>query len=654
VLRASVLAKVGEVYRGLGLHIEAEPPIREAIALFEHELGGSHRETLLARVQLVDTLLTLGRYEEANGTAEATHEALRSLLGPDHIESLRASAMRAQALWLGGRYVEAGALYREVFDLSRRAFGDEHPDTLHALGQWAISEYFDLNAPEEAEPMLQRNLDHCRQLLGEDHPDTLRVQTCLAVSLERQRRFDEAESLFEDGIDKARRVLGDDHPDLLTSLVHFAVLRQRQGRLDEAEALCSPVVETARRSWGAGNPLTQWAWDRLGHILDAQLEFGEALSIHRQLLQVRRSFVGDCQHGTANSLDSVGVTLAHLGRWEEAEEAYREALSLHREALGEAFVPLGTVRGLVETMAARGKAEDARPLAIELLETRRQAAERTQSDAYILNCYARELLTIQPVDLRDPIKGLEYAQLAFSASDDTYHYSRYTLALALEANGRRDEAVAMLRRALIHIPIELSYERSFYEGELSRMLELGGEPDAAEDVYRTTVTARREQLGADHADVAVSLEDLGDLLIRHGKYKEAQQVICESLQIRVERPWHWRTAWSESLLGALLLRQGYIEQAESLLLDARVRLSADPGAPRQVVGQVDTYLTELQTTPQPPARTAGRPGDPVETKRPASSSPEEPIKLDDVLQKQCIVPVAPMDYGERHRSKWKR
>jgi len=119
-----------------------------------------------------------------------------------------------------------------------------------------------------------------------------------------------------------------------------------------------------------------------------------------------------------------------------------------------------------------------------------------------------------------------------------------------------------------------------YEEALVRVLDAGGNPDAAEEVFENTLAARREFFTAGHLDIAASLDDLGNLLLQHGKLDEAETTLEESLSIREEqsanRP--WRLHRTRCLLGTVLAQLGRLDEAGDLLESGCGGLADDPDA----------------------------------------------------------------------------
>lgn len=578
--RASLLSTLGSVYFGLGLQREALGPLEEADAIRTRLLGEDHPDTLIVRGQRVSVLGLLGDYDTAEKMAEATYRSSRRVRGEDHLETMRAGDALAQIYWFRGRIAESFVLNRKIYQQRKRVLGEEHPDALHSLGQWAISEFMDLGNLEEAEQLFRRAIVVSQATLGGDHPDTVRMITSLSITLMRQRRFSESEPLILESIAANKRIFGERHYETLTAMVHLAIMREQQGRIDEAESLCRFAAESVELQLGPSHPLTLWVLDRQANILGSHGEHGAALDLHRIILERRRERWGDGHTAVATTLNNAGGALMALGRWSEAVQMHREALDIFRAALPSRSVPVGSLRPLILSLGAVQEGESARPLAEELLADREKAAESAQTNAYAINAYARELLQVYPADLRDSELALQFALRAFEVSGDEYDYNRYTLGLAYEANGRFDEAAAMFRRALTHAPIEEAASRIAYEEALIRVLDAANDPEAAEGVFRDTLAARREAFPPGHLDIAASLDDLGFLLLQHGKLDEAESALDESRSIREARTptRSWRLHRTKCLLGTVLAKQVRLEEARELLASGCGGLADDPDA----------------------------------------------------------------------------
>jgi len=567
LVEASTRTAIGQSYASLGLYWDAEPFLRKALEIRVAELGVDHPDALKSEYLLAHLLCRQGRYRDADPMTLRNLEATRSVLGVNHEQTLQAFHQRAMLHMYVGRLDEAQRMFQELLDTRRQLSGESHPATLAAMTDWTYISLVRQRRFAEAEDAYRSALEQTRALFGLDHPQTLRAMLNVAEALCAERKLDEAEIMFEDTLERFQRVLGNEHPETIVVKWFFARLRQTQGRLSDAITLLREATDTGRRILGVEHPVTLEALEALGHDLGLKGEYEQAEAVHRETLEIHRRLYGDEHSSTAHSLDCLGMALMWMGRQAEAEQCFRESCAILRSQQGSAEPLVSPLRGLVRALGAQGRAEEARPFAVELLTLRRRAAEDERTDAYRLNCYARALLTIYPEDLRDAAAALEYALRAHELSTEAYHYNRYILAAAYEANGDVEQAIAMLRRALAVIPSENSEERRLYEATLVRFLEGIGDFETAADVYRKTLERRREKLAHEPLEVAESLARLAETLVRHGEFLAAEELLRECLALGEANlaGSDWRIGEAMSLLGAALAKQGLRDDAESLL-----------------------------------------------------------------------------------------
>ncbi len=529
---AAIRATLGQVYMSLGLYPEAEKQFKVAVSLLSETHGAMHPETLGLRSQWIGAGLSCSLDWNADEATEAFLQDCQGAMGETHELTIHAGMQRALALASRGNWAAGVQKLSEVLDTSRRVYGEDHPLTIGAHTAWAEWTLRTVARRAELESMLRESLDRSRRALGADHPDTFQAMVNLGSILSEQRRFAEAEPFLREGYDGLRRVLGETNPRLIGAMCRLALQAREKGLVREAIALSRRAASIARSVLGDDNPTTLEAKYNLGTSLFRCGCHCEAEEVSRELLETYRRTQGDDSMRTAHLLEVHSLGLMKLGRYTEAEAELRQAdeALIRNNGVGDAW----GLRQLILALAALGRPEEARPFAERLLEMRREPALLPDADAYALNSYAYDLLTVHPTELRDPSEGLRVALLGFERSDDEYHFNRFTLALAYEANELYAEAIEFARRALAHSPLEHSTERADYEAILVRCLEQTGDMEGAEQVYRDTLAARRIADSANDHDVSVSLFDLGNLLLKHGKHAKAEPVLQECLDKQQE------------------------------------------------------------------------------------------------------------------------
>ena len=265
----------------------------------------------------------------------------------------------------------------------------------------------------------------------------------------------------------------------------------------------------------------------------------------------------------AGVLDTIGNTLAALGRYDEAEPALRQSLSIRRAALPARHADLATSLG---------------NLAV-LLRKRGNLAEAEG--------FARESLRIN----RDVHNARPHPDLATSMSN---------LALVLHDQGKLPEAETLLREAWDVFRRALPGDHPAIASclnDLAALLQDRGSLADAEALYREALARRRRALPGGHPDTANSLNNLATVLWAQGKLPEAEKLFRAALDAhRAALPaGHVTIARDTSNLATVLMAQGKLDEAEPLYRDAlRMLRAALPPGHSDVAGALNNLATLLR------------------------------------------------------------
>jgi tetratricopeptide (TPR) repeat protein len=192
----------------------------------------------------------------------------------------------------------------------------------------------------------------------------------------------------------------------LAALTRGTVL-QALGRYEEAFEQHQRSLELYRQSKGPDHPWVAHALNNMANLLHDMGRFETALEYHQQALAIREKALGEDHPEVANSLNNMGNTLRALGRLDEARTTLERALAIREKALGEDhFLVQVSELNLAKVLLAEGRPGEARPLLEEVAE-------------------------------------------AWRASDHPgLAHPLYSLAEVARAQGRLDDAVALLEEAL--------------------------------------------------------------------------------------------------------------------------------------------------------------------------------------------------------------
>jgi len=210
----------------------------------------------------------------------------------------------------------------------------------------------------------------------------------------------------------------------------IAISHWQRGQLDEAESLYREAGEMAHVAGDAR--LVAMVEQNLGVIESMRGDVPRALRHYRAGLAGYRALGLD--HYVANLLNDIGLAYTEMGRWDDAENTYREALTLC-ESCGDVSTALMIEVNRAAMRIARGDYVDAQVVCERVLQEARPLNDiRVLSEVY-KHCgvIARELGRTEEAE--------EYLRVAFESAQ-----RREDLLLAAESAREQAELYTTLRR----------------------------------------------------------------------------------------------------------------------------------------------------------------------------------------------------------------
>jgi len=413
-----------------------------------------------------------------------------------------------------------------------------------------------------------------------------------------------------------RALHGPSHEHVARSLDGMARLRTKQGRLEEADSLHRAALRMRRRHLGPVSREAALSLGGLGLVARKQGDYVRAEELLREGIEVHQTLVTSGRLDTSQAVRGaprevlseiamlkgiLGGTLYLQGRYDEAEPYMRDALALHRRAVGEMHSRVATsMNNLAVLLEKQGNAREAEPFYRAALEVKREVL----GDDHLR--YAASLNNLAVFMYRQSryreadsllLRSLAIKTESHGGSHPEVAYSLHNLGGVAEARGAYEEAERRYRRAL-SIRREALGETHPYTlltlGNLGNTLAQKGEPKAAEEILRKTLRLQREKLGSAHPQVAGALHNLAKFLAGQSRCEDALPLHREAVRVQSEATSedHWRTALFRSDLGACLTSLGRYEEAEPVLLVAYETLS-DQDAQSAHVVSARQHLQEL-------------------------------------------------------------
>jgi non-specific serine/threonine protein kinase/serine/threonine-protein kinase len=370
VLRADMMAVIGEVSENLGLYPQAHHLLENALQLQRNSLGPDSVEAIKS-MNSMSRLLTLeGRFSEADEWSRKTLALARRKLGPKDPNTLSAQSNLAVVLKSEGQYLEGEKTAREGLELSRTVFGEESPQTLHFIDTLATIEN-KVARFADAEELFRREIEVQTRVTGPEDPQTLLMMNNLAANLDDQGRFVEAEKVQREMLEIERRVLGPEHPETLGSTGNLANYIANQGRYAEAERIYRQTIESQQRI-GPEHPEMLRIMGNLANLLADRGQYVEAEKLKRAVMDRYRHVYGVHHPETAVTAYDLACLVARQGPGRSGE-----AIALLQEALDDG-IPAKVGLDIDSDSDLKSLHGDARFAAI-VVKAREQASLRMQN-----------------------------------------------------------------------------------------------------------------------------------------------------------------------------------------------------------------------------------------------------------------------------------
>jgi len=472
LVEARLRSTIGKSYYGLGLYDEAERHLPVAFEMYRRLLGEEHVETIRSMNTLTYLYMHLGREDEALALNERAVEQAHRALGEENAETLTALNLKGNLMVPKGREEELLTLRKYVLEQRRRILGEEHPDTLGAMNNLGLA-YLFTGRSSEWTSLCEQITSIQRRVMGDEHPTTLRTMKALAAAYLKDGRSQEAVTLRERALAASRRVLGEEHQTTLGEMTGVAWFYAELDRFAEARALFEQALETYRRVYSERSVLTAQALQFYAHTLlttgpvERRNQYAEeALGLAERACTLVEKEDGGTMY--KYTLDTLALAQHLTGDTKKAIETQLRFLAL----LPEEDYSRWEYEGRLATYyRAVGRVDDALRMARQRLETLRRLLERGGERPQVLNDYARDLLTIEARDLRDPASALPLAERACALAEERGTYGRWnyldTLALAQHMTGDTAKAIETQKRALDLLPPEYHQQRKEMEQRLA-------------------------------------------------------------------------------------------------------------------------------------------------------------------------------------------
>jgi serine/threonine protein kinase/tetratricopeptide (TPR) repeat protein len=377
---------------------------------------------------------------------------------------------------------------------------------------------------------------------------------------------------------------------------------------EQQRAVAQRQEAEARRQAAVAEAVSRFQTDMLGSA-DPDRMLGEKVTV----VEAVRAAVRELDSGKledqplveAAVRDTIGMTLRHLGRYDESEPVLRRSLEIRRVTLPAGHPDISiSLEHLGQLLRVQGRFDEAETTLRQSLEIRRAALPAGAPEiAESLNGLALMLQEAGKFDGVEPmlLEALSIRRAALHPDDNRIPESLNNLATLYQRTGRQREAEPLLRETLE------SARRLFPPGHpliatslnnLSQSLKAQDRLPEAEPLLREALAINRKAFPEGHAYIAMTLHNLAGLLQAQGKPAEAEPMHREALDGLVAKFGHdYPVAISARIsLGRTLTALRRFAEAETELLAVERTLApatqgASAGRYRQCVEALSGLYT---------------------------------------------------------------
>lgn len=421
--------------------------------------------------------------------------------------------------------------HREIIaDFLRLALTSADPDAVGGRGQdYAVKDLLD----EASARLLESASGHA---LADAEIHEIIGATYRSLGI-----FDLSEQHLRTAHSARMLLLGPDDGLTLRTAGELGVVLRRQSRNREAEAIFADTLERQERRFGPRSPAVLATVNNLALARGSLGRHDEAATMLRDAYASALDALGP-EHATTMSItNNLAGVLEQLGRLEEAKTYYRHSLEQRRQTFGDEHPRTLTTRNNLGLLLIRMERVD-------------EAAEELGAT----------------LEMRRRVLGPTHPSTLTTSNN---------LAMAFGRLGQLEEAAAIYREVLsarLEVLGEAHENSQVSMNNLARSLERLNQMEEALALYRRALDLAIVHRGPRHGLTLNLRENLAGILFEAEEFTEAEVLLRELLaDVSIALPaGHWRRPMVATRLGRCLLRQGLLDEAESILLEAHDQLLA--------------------------------------------------------------------------------
>ncbi len=302
----------------LGPNVSIRTVLDRSSKLVKEEFGRDPEVESAVRTAIAETYVALGAFDEAEPHLREALALQIDIHGGDHPDVARSQRNLCRLLYEMHRLEEAEQVCGDALAMSRRLFKPPHEELATDLNNFgAISR--SLGRPDDAERLLDEALAMRRELDGERELEIAETLTNLGNVHRVRSDWPRAEAAVREALRLRRLRLAADHPLVCQSIHNLSVMLANRQEFDEAIVMLADLIETARARMGPDHPDLGHYLNTLGNIHFMQRDYQAAEPVLRECVRVRELNFGPDDPSSISTRIVWGSCLTQLRRFDEAE-----------------------------------------------------------------------------------------------------------------------------------------------------------------------------------------------------------------------------------------------------------------------------------------------------------------------------------------------
>jgi eukaryotic-like serine/threonine-protein kinase len=343
LVEASVLQTIGTTFSNLAEYPEAEKALKASLDLRVKAAGARSGEAAESLAALSGMYSASRNFDAGEKYAREELEIARGIHGAESVEAATAMYDLGAARIGGGKPKEAKATAEEILTIVRGPRAPERaeagrPSTskvetgalLILLQAYLAEENF-----AKTLALARERLALVKNRVGDRHPEVATALNDVGLGQLYTGDLAGAERTYLESIDLDVALLGENHPEVASTRENLGNVYFLQGQLDKTAKNLEVVLAMRRKALGDDSEPVARTLANIGTVYQRAKNDETAVKNYREAVERLSAKLGPEHPDVGTILAGMGYSLRRLGKYSEAEPAFKRALDIQVKALGE-------------------------------------------------------------------------------------------------------------------------------------------------------------------------------------------------------------------------------------------------------------------------------------------------------------------------------